>query len=59
LEKYSVIEWGIRDDLPAFVLREIETGYEWPLMTNLKNGNLEVIGNIHENPELIKESKRV
>lgn len=43
-----------------FVTREWETGYEWIVKTDSLNGrltnseNIEVIGNIHENPELLK-----
>jgi len=49
-EEVGEVKW--RDDIACFLLNGNWMEYDW-----IKIGKLEVIGNIYENPELLKEVK--
>lgn len=55
----DTIIWGGEDDYPAFDLKNNAMKYEANALSSIVNGGfetIEVIGNIHTNPELLEES---
>lgn len=54
----DTIIWGGEDDYPAFDLKNNAMKYEANALSSIVNGGfetIEVIGNIHKNPELLGE----
>ena len=56
----DVVIWGGKDDYPAFDLKNHALEYDSNALSSIFNGDfeiIEVIGNIHENPELLEVDK--
>ena len=56
----DVIEWCIKYDYPAFELKYHSHLYESNALSEIMNAgveNIKVIGNIHDNPELLEAEK--
>lgn len=56
----DTVIWGGEDDYPAFDLKNHAMKYEANALSSIVNGGfetIEVIGNIHNNPELLEEDK--
>ena len=56
----DVVIWGGKDDYPAFDLKNHAREYDANALSSIFNGEfetIEVIGNIHENPELVEADK--
>lgn len=56
----DAVIWGDKDDYPAFDLKNHAREYDANALSSIFNGEfetIEVIGNIHENPELLEEDK--
>ena len=56
----DVVIWGGKDDYPAFDLKNHALEYDSNALSSIFNGDfeiIEVIGNIHDNPELVEVDK--
>lgn len=56
----DTVIWGGEDDYPAFDLKNHAMKYESNALSSIVNGGfetIEVIGNIHKNPELLEADK--
>lgn len=56
----DVVIWGGKDDYPAFDLKNHAMEYDSNALSSIVNvgfETIEVIGNIHENPELLEADK--
>ena len=56
----DVIEWCIKYNYPAFELKYHSHLYESNVLSEIMNAgveNIKVIGNVHENPELLEADK--
>ena len=54
--RLCVVKWFSSDNFVGFDMKPIETGHECPSEYDLyKSNNLEVVGNIYDNKELLEE----